>query len=133
MFNIFRKEVYTGKQLNRSLSFCKEMSFASDAAEFCFRELSKENDNCQSRRLIVFVQNWARALEGELVQGKGVNRLKAMEIFEVLDKGEWMARSEYQFCRKCLILYWKYAEMIMNEDEIKDLENDYIYKKLHTG
>ena len=130
MFSI-KKKSFTKAKLNKALSICKEMSYASDIAKLHFREISQMNDDSQNRKLIVFIHNWARALEGEIMQGHTVNQRVASEICELLDKGGWMSGSEYQFCRLELMLHWKYAEMIMTERENRILKKDPFYKRLH--
>ena len=130
MFSVKRK-TFSKKQLNKALSTCKEMSYASDLAKLHFKEISQMNDDAQNRKLIVFIHNWARALEGELLQGHEINQRVAMEICDLLDKGGWMSGSEYQFCRLELMLHWKYSEMIMTEKERRVLKKDPFYKRLH--
>ncbi|MBP5204687.1 hypothetical protein J6Z37_00075 [Candidatus Saccharibacteria bacterium] len=130
MFKL-KKRGFTKSDLNRTLSICKEMSYASELAKVHFREVSLENDGPNNRKLIVFVHNWARALEGEIMQGHVVDQRVAAEICDILDKGGWLSGSEYQFVRMELLLHWKYSEMIMTGRERNLYNTDEFYQRLH--
>ena len=128
---ILKKKGFSRSDLNKALSLCKEMTYASEIAKAHFREVSRDNDDSQNRRLIVFIHNWSRALEGELAQGHNINQRVASEICDILDKGGWLSGSEYQFIRSELLLHWRYSEMIMTEKEKKKYREDAFYKALH--
>lgn len=128
-----KKKGLTKSDLNKAMATCPEMSYASDIAKLHFREISNLNDdNQQNRKLIVFVHNWARALEGEIMQGHPVNSRTASEICDLLDKGGWLAGSQYQFVRMELLLHWKYADLIMTDRERRVYREDVFYKRLHN-
>ncbi|MBQ3325749.1 hypothetical protein IJG79_01200 [Candidatus Saccharibacteria bacterium] len=126
-----KKKGITRHDLNKALSTCKEMTYASELAKLHFREVTLENDGPNNHKLIVFVHNWARALEGEIMQGHPVNSRTASEICDLLDKGGWLAGSEYQFVRMELLLHWKYADLIMTDRERRVYREDVFYKRLH--
>ena len=131
-FKVLKKKGITKRDISKAMATCKEMTYASELAKLHFREVTLENDGPNNHKLIVFVHNWARALEGEIMQGHPVNSRTASEICDLLDKGGWLAGSQYQFVRMELLLHWKYADLIMTDRERRVYREDVFYKRLHN-
>ncbi len=127
-----KKKGLTKSDLNKAMATCPEMSYASDIAKLHFREVSNMNDDDQNRKLIIFIHNWARALEGLIMQGYPVNSRTASEAIDILDKKGWLSGSEYQFIRLELLLHWKYSNLIMTDKERRLFREDVFYKRLHN-
>lgn len=132
-FKVLKKKGLTKSDLNKAMATCPEMSYASDLAKLHFREISNLNDdNQQNRKLIIFIHNWARALEGLIMQGYPVNSRVASEALDILDRKGSLAGSEYQFVRLELLLHWKYSNLIMTDKERRLFREDVFYKRLHN-
>ena len=131
-FKVLKKKGITKHDISKAMATCKEMSYASDLAKLHFREVTLENDGPNNHKLIIFVHNWARALEGLIMQGYPVNSRVASEALDILDRKGSLAGSEYQFVRLELLLHWKYSNLIMTDKERRLFREDVFYKRLHN-
>lgn len=129
---VLKKKGITKRDISKAMATCKEMTYASDIAKLHFREVSNMNDDDQNRKMIIFIHNWARALEGLIMQGYPVNSRTASEVIDILDKKGWLSGSEYQFIRLELLLHWKYSNLIMTDKERRLFREDVFYKRLHN-
>lgn len=89
----------------------------------------------EMRSLFVFLENWARLMEGHLNRGERLDEATIRRCERLADVTCGNSGASYSWCRNVLLVHWKHGELLLRPDEqlTKGLQLRYRREQLYTS